>query len=237
MMKINHWLLVLFIFCLNKTLQAQIFEPFNFRYRYAPSTGVNDSDEPIFDETERDDFHFFELTAKYPITFKNSNALFLPELVYKRSEFSFRNWPEQFQLPRTSNLTRFSIKSVLPVNDKWNILAVGFASQGTNEAVGWDLGNNMYRGGLGFLINNKAGNQIGTSILYISEVDLVVAAFIYKGRSKNERWQFNIEAPQLSIVEYNISNNSRLRLEQRLDNERYFFERNTFDESFNLTTT
>ena len=218
------------------TASAQIFEPFNVRYRYAHPTDVSSSDTEAFEDAERDDFQFIEVMGKFPIIFKNNDALILPELIYKSSDYRFVNWSETLATPDRSQLLRFSLKGVFPLNEKWNLLAIGYASQGNNQGVDWDLSNNVYRGGLGFLVDNQAGNQIGASLLYVSEVNLPVLVFLYKGRSASGRWQFNVEAPQLSIVEYVLSPNSRIRLEQKLDNERYFYGNNQRPEdSYNVT--
>ena len=208
-------------------LQAQYFEPFNLRYRLAPQTELTDSDSEIYEDTRRETFQYAEFMAKFPILIGEKKSVILPELIYKISDFDLSGFPEGIPLPDRSRMTRLSVKSSWVLTRQWSLLAFGYASQGQNRGVNWDFDNLVYRYGTGFLYRRKNGHQVGLSLTYVGESDIYFPSLIYKGKSGDKKWSFNIEAPQLSAIEYNLSENSRLRLEQKLDNEKYFFAENS----------
>ena len=216
---------------------AQSFEPLNIRYQSMSSTDVASADEEVFEDQDREYLNWVDVNIRYPFFLKNGGII-LTEYNYKNFGQSFEHWPQVETEPLRAQLHRFSFKGVFPINKKWNFLGIGMVSQGLNDGVGFGFDNNVYRVGAGFLINKDSVNAIGVSVVYVSEVGLPIPVFIYKGASKNGKWLFNVEAPQLSIAEYNLVRNStRLRFEQRLDNDQIFFSSNVEDtaESYNYT--
>ena len=217
--------------------RAQSFEPLTIRYQSISSTHVASADREAFEDQDRKYLNWVDVNVRYPLWLKNG-GLILPEYGYKAFGQSFEQWPQVETEPLTAQLHRLSFKGVFPLNRKWNLLGIGVMSQGLNDGVGFNIDNNFYRFGVGFLINKDSVNLIGASVVFVSEVGLPIPVFIYKGASKSGKWLFNLEAPQLSIVEYNlVRNDTRIRFEQRLDNDRISFSSNVEDtaDSYNYT--
>ncbi len=205
--------------------KAQIFEPFTLRYQFTPSTDVSSTDFTGFEDAERTEQQIVEAAFRYPITFGKRNAIILPELSHKIMGQRFNNWGNTVEEPSTGNLTRLFLKGVFPINEKWNILGVAAISQGINSGVDWNLSNSYYRYGAGFLINNSKGNQIGASVQYIEEIGFPAPAFIFIGTTGEGKWNYNVTFPLLSIIEYNLNDNWRLRFEERFDNDRFILDK------------
>lgn len=114
---------------------------------------------------------------------------------------------------------RLVLKGVLKVNEIWNILLLGGIAQGLDGGAGAAWDNNYYRFGAGFLKDLKNGNQFGVAVQWISEARIVVPIPVFKGSSKNNKWQYDVEGPR-AVVEYGLNENNRIRLEQKFDNDR-----------------
>lgn len=207
--------------------KAQIFEPFTLRYQNTPGVDVSDTDFPGFENAEATEQQTLEAVFRYPIKFGKKGAFILPELSHKIVGQEFDNWGSVVEEPSTGNITRLFLKGIFPVNDKWSAVGVLGIAQGVNSGVDWDFGNNYYRFGGGFLINNSKGNQIGATVQFIEEVGLPIPAFIFIGASENKKWNYNITLPLLSVIEYNLNDNWRLRFEQRFDNDRFVLDADT----------
>lgn len=220
----TRWLLCMAIACVMCTVQlcAQTFEPFSLRYQYIPETGITQPDDGGFTSSRRSASSVWDANLRFPVYRNERGTILLPEYQFKRYDQSFAHWPSAQDEPGNTYYQRLFFKGIFAVNDRWRLLVLGAVSNGWQEGASFQLSNNFYRGGLGFLIE-KGIHQYGFSLLYIEEIQFVVPALVYKGASASGKWQFNIEAPQLSIAEYLLSKNTRLRFVERLDNERFMF--------------
>ena len=223
-MKKASFLVFLTMISISQVVNAQIFEPFHLRYQYLPQVEASGADDEAFERVERNSGHLFESSLRYPLMYGKKGGLVLIEYGFKAFIQDYEQWPLIEAEPLNAYHHRLAVKGVIPVNEKWNLLAIGNIAQGINQSVNWDFDQQFYRLGLGFLVQKDPINQIGLSILYVQEINFIVPAFIYKGASKNEKWLFNIEAPQLSVAAYCLSDNTRIRFEQRLDNDRFVFD-------------
>ncbi len=198
---------------------AQIFEPFQGRYIYLPASDAVDADDPAFDNTQRDPLHILETVVRFPVKFGGSGSFIIPDLTYKRYFQTFNQWSKSYPQPISADHYRLVLKGILKVNEIWDILLLGGIAQGLDGSAGVSFDNNYYRFGAGFLKDLKNGNQFGLALQWISEARIVVPIPVFKGSSKNNKWQFDIEGPR-AVVEYGLNENNRIRLEQKFDNDR-----------------
>lgn len=231
--------LVLLLMCFgagsHQSLHAQIFEPFQGRYIYLPGSSVASFDDVDFENTQRDPLHILETVVRFPVTIGESGSFVVPDLTYKRYFQTFDQWPEASQQPVNADHYRLVLKGIVRVSEVWDLLLLGGIAQGLNGGTGAVWENNYYRFGAGFLKDLKNGNQFGLALQWISEARIVVPIPVFKGSSPNNKWQFDVEGPR-AVVEYELGENNRIRLEQKFDNDRITFtnSENSID-SYNYT--
>lgn len=205
-------------------VEGQNFRPVQLNYQYAQGVKVQSTDLGDLDNAERSEQSIFEVILKYPILLNDNKITIIPELTHKVIGQSFNNWGTSLNEPRTANLTRLDINSIFFVNQKWSILAAFTVSQGVNNAVNWDFGNNFYRFGMGFLINNSAGNRIGGAVRYVEELGIPIPLILFYGASANDKWYYNISFPASATIEYSMNDRWRLRFIERIDNDRFMLD-------------
>ena len=92
---------------------------------------------------------------------------------------------------------------------------------GVDQAVGknssWSLKNNLYRFAVGFLLNMDEGYKAGISIAYTEILGFPIPIFIYQRAFKNERWVMDLKLPMSGTIDYNVSKNTAIRLEERFN--------------------
>ncbi|MEO1055075.1 MAG: hypothetical protein AAFX87_30855 [Bacteroidota bacterium] len=214
---------------------AQIFEPFQGRYIYLPGSEVVNPDDQAFNNTQRDPLHILETVVRFPVKFGNSGSFIVPDLTYKRYFQRFDQWPQSYPQPSNADHFRLVLKGIVKVNEAWDILLLGGIAQGLDggAAATWD--NNYYRFGGGFLKDLKNGNQFGIALQWVSEARIVVPIPVFKGSSQNNKWQYDVEGPR-AVVEYNLNDNNRIRLEQKFDNDRITYSENNEGGQNNIET-
>lgn len=218
-----------------KSAYAQIFEPFQGRYIYLPGSKVASTDDDALEGTQRDPLHILETVVRFPVKFGNSGSFIVPDFTYKRYFQTYDSWPSNYSQPVNADHFRLFLKGVVKVSQAWNVLLLGGIAQGLNGGANIAWENNYYRFGAGFLKNLKNGNQFGIAVQWISEARIAVPVPIFKGASRNKKWQFDVEGPR-AVVEYGLNENNRLRLEQKFDNDRITFANSINDiESYNYT--
>ena len=206
---------------LSGLVEGQNFRPVQLNYQYSQGVNVRSTDFTDLNNAERSEQSIFEAILKYPILINNKKITLIPELTHKVIGQSFNSWNISLDEPRTGNLTRLAVNAIFSVNQKWSVLAAFTVSQGVNSNIKWDFSNNFYRFGIGFLINNSAGNRIGGAVRYVEELGILVPLVLFYGTSANSKWYYNISFPASSTIEYTINDNWRLRFVERIDNDRF----------------
>ncbi len=211
--------LIVLVFC--SFLEGQNFRPVQLNYQYAQGVNVQSTDFTDLTNTERSEQSIFEAILKYPIFLNNKKITLIPELTHKVIGQNFNSWNTLLNEPSTGNLTRLAVNAIFKVNQKWSFLAAFTLSQGLNSNIKWDFSNNFYRFGIGFLINNSAGNRIGGAVRYVEELGILVPLVLFYGTSANSKWYYNISFPASSTIEYSMNDKWRLRFVERIDNDRF----------------
>lgn len=211
--------IILILFC--ALVEGQNFRPVQLNYQYARGVNVGSSDFTDLTNTKRSEQSILEAILKYPIFINNKKITLIPELTHKVIGQNFNSWHTSLDEPRTGNLTRLAVNAIFSVNQKWSLLGAITASQGVNSTIKWDFSNNFYRFGIGFLINNSAGNRIGGAVRYVEELAIPVPLFLFYGTSANSKWYYNISFPASSSIEYSMNDKWRLRFVERIDNDRF----------------
>ncbi|MUU78641.1 DUF6268 family outer membrane beta-barrel protein [Winogradskyella endarachnes] len=207
---------------------AQSFEPFAIRYSRLPQAGVNQADNDQYELVEREPLQVIDVNLRSPFEIGDKGFRLGPFLNYTKAFQEVDNWAFTGDRPADASQFGIGLAALLPVSKRVSLVSILGADQGTNDGVPWTWDNNLYKVGLGFILNmdkTERPYQMGLTLVYTELLGFPILNLIYK-REFSDKWSVNLALPNYGIIDYSLSENTKIRFEERFSVGRFALSEN-----------
>lgn len=235
---LNHLLVFFGIYLGAFPVLGQSYEPFAIRYGWLPQVQVNEADEDLYESAERQPLHTIDAVLRLPIRIGEQGFVLVPNTSYTRVYQSLDNWAFTGDRPGDASQFGVGLSALWPVSKRVSLIGSIGIDQGTNDGISWSTSNNLYKGGLGFLLNMEEGYKpykMGITLFYTEVLGFPIAVLVYK-RQISEKWSVDFALPNYGIIDYTLGKKTKLRFEERFAAGRFALGENENDlASYNLS--
>ncbi|MGD1841980.1 MAG: hypothetical protein ACFB0B_13960 [Thermonemataceae bacterium] len=204
---------------------GQGFEVFSVRYFWLPEAEVRQADDEIYEGLERQPLQAVEAILRAPIKVGKKGVVLVPNFSYAKYFQNLDRWPTLGDAPKDAELFGWGLGALVPVSKRLELVGSVGIDQGTNQEAQWSVDNNLYKGGVGFLLDMKEDYRpykMGITLFYTEVLGFPIAVLVYR-RDISQKWSIDLALPRYGIIDYRFSKNTSLRLEERFTAGRFVF--------------